>query len=98
MAETTELMEETGERLVAKITAAKVPSPASVSISDADRIGPASVHERVRKTTELPVFEQPPEDSTMPSLVEAYRNLLAMYKVSAIIRNNAAIIVQKCTF
>ena len=76
---------------VAKITAAEIPSPASVSISDADRIGPASVHERVRKTTEAPVLEQPPEDSTMPSLVEAYRNLLAMYKVSGIIRNNADI-------
>ena len=74
---------------VAKIVAAALSSPGSVSISDADRIGPAAVHERVRRTTEPPVLEQPPEDSTMPSLVEAYRNLLAMYKVSGIIRNNA---------
>ena len=76
---------------VVKISSAAVSSSGSVSISDADRIGPAPVHERVQRTTEPPVLEQPPEDSTMPSLVEAYRNLLAMYKVSGIIRNNADI-------
>ncbi len=74
---------------VAKTSAAAVSSPGSVSISDSDRIGPASVHERVQRSTELPAFEQSPEDSATPSLVEAYRNLLAMYKVSGIIRNNA---------
>ena len=76
---------------VVSIRAAEVTRPGNLSISDSDRIGPASVHERVQRTTAPPVLEQPPERSSMPTLVEAYRNLLAMYKVSSIIRNNADI-------
>jgi len=76
---------------VAEISADTVSRPSSVSISDAGRMGPAPVHERVQRGSAPPVLEQPPEQSNMPTLIEAYRNLLAMYKVSGIIRNNADI-------
>ncbi|MFH1731050.1 MAG: ATP-binding protein [Planctomycetota bacterium] len=74
---------------VAEVSAETVSRPSSVSISDAGRMGPAPVHERVERGAAPPVLEQPPEQSSMPTLIEAYRNLLAMYKVSGIIRNNA---------
>jgi len=76
---------------VAEISADTVSRPSSVSISDAGRMVPAPVHERVQRGAAPPVLEQPPEQSNMPTLIEAYRNLLAMYKVSGIIRNNADI-------
>jgi two-component system, NtrC family, sensor kinase len=64
-------------------------SQANVRIRDERETRPAPVKARVRKQDPPPVIEKPGSDTSMPTLVEAYRNLLAMYKVSSIIRSNA---------
>lgn len=60
----------------------------NVNLSDEAPFRPAPVHARVSREKNPPVLEHPAEESTLPTLIEAYRNLLAMYKVSGIIRNS----------
>ena len=65
-------------------------SPAGrVSISDGDTTAPPAVQIRLGRKRSPPVFPQAPEQANLPVLVDAYRNLLAMYKVAGIIRSNA---------
>jgi signal transduction histidine kinase len=59
-----------------------------VSLSDEAAAAAAPVHARVSREESPPVIEQPSEDTSLPGLVEAYRNLLAMYRISSIIRSN----------
>ncbi len=63
-------------------------SRANVRIREERETRPAPVKARVRKQDPPPVIEKPGNDTSMPTLVEAYRNLLAMYKVSSIIRSS----------
>ena len=60
---------------------------ANVSLSDAAALAPSPVHARVPRTQTAAVLQQPSADTATPGLIEAYRNLLAMYKVSSIIRS-----------
>jgi signal transduction histidine kinase len=77
---------------VTDLTVGAVTRPAgNVSISDAALFGDAPVHARVKRDTRPPVLEPPADDSSAPNLIEAYRNLLAMYKVSSVIRSNAEV-------
>ncbi len=76
---------------VAAVVAPVAVGPSSVNVSDADQIGPAPVHERIERTTAPPVLDVPPDQSNMPTLIEAYRSLLAMYRVSGIIRESTDI-------
>lgn len=71
---------------VSMIELAKPAQAGKVTLSDGDgQIAP--VHIRI-EPDQHPRLEMPPAEATLPVLVEAYRNLLAMYKVSGIIRKN----------
>ena len=75
---------------ILRVTAVSVGrlSPAGkVSISDSASFRPAPVHARVARVDAPPALEQPTEAAPRPLLIEAYRHLLAMYKVSGIIRS-----------
>ncbi len=65
-----------------------IPSyPGRISLTDT---GPAApVRLRLRPPDPLPVLEHARDQTTLPTLAEAYRNLLAMYKVSSIIHGDA---------
>ncbi len=62
--------------------------PGKVSISDAGPACPVPVQARVSHETAPPVLDQPSEQTALPELADAYRRLLAMYKVSSIIRSS----------
>ena len=76
---------------VAAITLESAPQIANVSLSDADAIRPAPVHARVSPESRPAVLDQP-SSTSMPNLIEAYSNLLAMYKVSSLIKSNVDIV------
>lgn len=76
---------------VASLTIDTARQTGKVSLSDAAAVRPAPVHARVSPESKPPVLEQPAEDTATPTLIEAYRNLLAMYKVSSIIKSNVDI-------
>ncbi|MFW6158280.1 MAG: ATP-binding protein [Planctomycetota bacterium] len=62
-----------------------------VSISDADAYRSVPVHARVTPDRTPPALEGPPEQTSGRALVDAYRNLLAMYKVSSLIQSNVSV-------
>jgi signal transduction histidine kinase/pSer/pThr/pTyr-binding forkhead associated (FHA) protein len=81
-------------RSVLKVTSFYIPPverASRVSISDAASEQTSAVRMRVSRTTPPIELEKPAEDTSVPTLIDAYRHLLAMYKVSGIIRNTVDI-------
>ncbi len=76
---------------VEAVTVKPVGRANKVNISDAGAAAPAPVHSRVGRQDASQILEIPPAETNAPALTDAYRNLLAMYKVSGIIRANVDI-------
>ncbi len=73
---------------ITSIYVGQVKRPDKVSISDAGPARAAPVQARVSHETSPPVLDHPAEQTALPELADAYRRLLAMYKVSSIIRSS----------